>query len=216
MQQSDEQGKPEASANLEPLFIGAVHKEPKHKAVINNDEYFVFLPISGSSSRIKFKVDTGSQVNIIPASTFQTPRNIHIETSKPMFRLMHYSGNTLQIQCRCTFKCKDQSLDFCVVETNQSAVLGCKASQQLGLIKTAMNIGLVENIVAQFPKVFNGLGCLSQPYKISVDPSVTPVASPPRNQPVLLRTRLKQSLDEMESKHVIRKVDKPTDWIIQW
>ena len=64
-----------------------------------------------------------------------------------------------------------------------------------------------------FPKVFQGLGCLKKPYHIQVDPKVTPVVSTLKSQPVALRDRLKQSLDEMEADGVIEKVDQPTEWV---
>ena len=63
------------------------------------------------------------------------------------------------------------------------------------------------------PRLFQGLGCLKTPYHIETDPSVAPVVCPPRNQPVALRERLKQTLSEMESVGVIKKVDEPTDWV---
>ena len=50
-------------------------------------------------------------------------------------------------------------------------------------------------------------------YKIKADKSVTPVTHPPRKIPTALRSRLKETLDEMEKKGVIRKVDEPTDWV---
>ena len=43
--------------------------------------------------------------------------------------------------------------------------------------------------------------------------SVTPVVSPPRNQPAAIRERCKETLDEMEATGVIRKVDEPTEWV---
>ena len=65
----------------------------------------------------------------------------------------------------------------------------------------------------QYPKVFQGLGCLAKPYHIEVDPSVSPTLNHPRSQPAALRDRLKETLDEMEVKGVIRKVEQPTDWV---
>ena len=51
------------------------------------------------------------------------------------------------------------------------------------------------------------------PYHIQIDPSVTRVVSPPRNQPAAIRERCKETLDEMEATGVIRKVDEPTEWM---
>ena len=59
--------------------------------------------------------------------------------------------------------------------------------------------------------MFQGLGCLKEPYHIKIDTSVSPVMHPPRI-PTALRGKLKTALDEMEKLGVIRKVDEPTDW----
>ncbi|CAB4036002.1 Hypothetical predicted protein [Paramuricea clavata] len=65
----------------------------------------------------------------------------------------------------------------------------------------------VNDMASQFPKVFQGLGCFKKPYHIQVDSKVTPVVSTLKSQPVALRDRLKQSVDEMEADGVIEKVD---------
>jgi hypothetical protein len=42
---------------------------------------------------------------------------------------------------------------------------------------------------------------------------VKPVINPPRRVPTALREPLKLTLEEMERKNVIRKVDEPTEWV---
>ena len=120
-------------------------------------------------------------------------------------------------------KCNDKILKIFVVDTKQVPILGLQTSKDLNLIKLVMNVKLskrenttaksVNDMASQFPKVFQGLGCLKKPYHIQVDPKVTPVVSTLKSQPVALRDRLKQSLDEMEADGVIEKVDQPTEWV---
>ena len=50
-------------------------------------------------------------------------------------------------------------------------------------------------------------------YRIKVDLSVRPTICPPRNQPVALKSRIKEELDRMEQMKVIKKVEEPTDWV---
>ena len=71
----------------------------------------------------------------------------------------------------------------------------------------------VKEVIRQFPKVFQGLGCLEKPYRIQIDANVTPVVNQLKSQPVALRDRLKEALDEMEMGGVIEKVDQPTEWV---
>jgi len=42
---------------------------------------------------------------------------------------------------------------------------------------------------------------------------VTPVINPPRTIPAALRDRVKEELDDMEKRGVVRKVEEPTDWV---
>lgn len=61
--------------------------------------------------------------------------------------------------------------------------------------------------------MFSGLGKLQDPYDICLKPNVTPVVHPPRRVPLALHARLKQKLDDMEKSGVIKKTDKPTEWV---
>ena len=69
------------------------------------------------------------------------------------------------------------------------------------------------NIPDKFPSVFHGLGCLKEPYRIKVDPTVTPVVNPLRSTPVALREKLKKSLNEIKKTGVVEKVECPTQWV---
>ena len=110
--------------------------------------------------------------------------------------------------------CQQRPLLFYVVDTTQDPILGLAASQNLGIVKIVLNIAHdTKHPVAQFPKLFKGLGCLKTPYHIQTDSSITPVVNPPRNQPVAIRDRLKNTLDDMEKMGVVRRVDGPTDWV---
>ena len=100
-----------------------------------------------------------------------------------------------------------------MVRTDQCPILCFKASQELGLIKVVFNINNVDSLVKQFQCVFEGLGCLKTPYRIKIDPTIPPTICPPRNQPVALKSRIKEELERMEKMKVIKKVEEPTDWV---
>ena len=92
--------------------------------------------------------------------------------------------------------------------------LVCRHLRSLALSKLFLTSTVTRHRSTRMhPRLFQGLGCLKTPYHIETDPSVAPVVCPPRNQPVALRERLKQTLSEMESVGVIKKVDEPTDWV---
>ena len=70
-----------------------------------------------------------------------------------------------------------------------------------------------KDIKEKYANIFKGLGCLSQPYHIELDPDITLVVNPQRKIPVAIKDRLKVELEAMEKQGVIRKVDSPTDWV---
>ncbi|CAC5394816.1 unnamed protein product [Mytilus coruscus] len=127
-------------------------------------------------------------------------------------KITSYSGDKLKVGGKCSLHLKDKNCEFFVTDTNQSPLLGFKASHELGLIHVIMTIQTdVDDPVKSFPKVFTGLGCVEKPYHIKIDSSVNPVTNPPRKIPAALREKLKGTLKEMGDKEVIRKVDEPTD-----
>ena len=71
----------------------------------------------------------------------------------------------------------------------------------------------LKEVLQKYKQVFTGLGRLEKPYHIEVDPTVTPVVNPPRTVPAALRDRMKEELDDMGRRGVVRKVEEPTDWV---
>ena len=77
---------------------------------------------------------------------------------------------------------------------------------------TKLSEKLKEEVLQKYTQVFTGLGRLKKPYHIEVDPTVTPVVNSPRTVPAALRDRVKEELDDMARRGVVRKVEEPTDW----
>ena len=116
------------------LFIGAVSKT--NKTELQTDECYTTLDVEAVP--VKFKVDTGAQVNILPLHTFN---NLNTETSlvKSDTKLTSYSGNELHVKGTTCLKCADRQIEFYVVDMQQTPILGLKASQELGIIKIILN-----------------------------------------------------------------------------
>jgi len=199
-----------SSEEEETSFVGTVTKA---NTEISDKECYVTLTLHGTD--VKFKIDTGSQVNIIPNHIFETMNIDNVEVKPTKTCLTSYSGDKLIVIGKCKLNCMNQELDFYITKTNQPPILGFKASQDLQLIQVVCNVhrNKDNHIVKEFPSVFKGLGCLKQNYHIAIDKSVKPVINPPRKVPTALREPLKLTLEEMERKNVIRKVDKPTEWV---
>ena len=68
-------------------------------------------------------------------------------------------------------------------------------------------------LLAEFPDLFEGLGCLPGEHCIMLDENVTPVVEPCRKVPFALNDKLKIELDRMEKCDVIEKVVEPSEWV---
>lgn len=193
--------------------------------VIRNGRAFVELSCKPNNTRVNFKIDTGSQVNILPANVFFT-----LKTNAPLeqatSKLTTYNGhklNTLGV-CKiiCCFGNKSQSLGFYVVETESPLILGLKSCLEFSLIQFVHPVQHTivapldrSMILTEYYDVFQGIGLFKTECNIVLDPSVSPVVNPPRRVPIALRDRLKAELDRMESLGVIAKVTKPTPWLVR-
>ena len=205
---SSRKGGGESVGNIESehRLISAI----KTNTEITDSECYVNLQLQGTP--VKLKIDTGSQANILPQEVFQNLKRKPKLTQTPT-KLTSYTGDVLPIIGQCTLTCEGKDLEFFVVRTSQCPILCFKASQELGLIKVVLNINKADSLVKQFKDVFEGLGCLKTPYCIRIDLAVRPTICPPRNQPVALKSQIKEELDRMEQMKVIKKVEEPTDWV---
>ena len=191
------------------LFIGAVSR--MNKTEVQADECYTTLDVENVP--VKFKVNTGAQVKILPLHTYNS-LNTESELVKSDTKLTSYSDNELCVKGTTCLNCTNRKIEFYVVDTQQMPIMGLRASQELGIIKIVLNVSdTTQSIINQHPTLFKGLGCLKIPYKIQVDTTVSPVIVPPRNQSAPLREHLKEALNEMETQGVIRKVDEPTQWV---
>ena len=70
-----------------------------------------------------------------------------------------------------------------------------------------------EDIVAQFPELFNRLGFIKGSYQIELEEEAKPYSiMAPRRVPIPLLPKVKCELEKMERKGVISKINEPTDW----
>ena len=214
------------------LFVGSVTTEVQ----IHNEECYVMLPVQGHIT--KLKIDTGSQVNIMPFKHLKKIVESNPQINACTHNLVSYSKDKLTVlgtaKLPVTSKTDvEHELTFHIVKTNQPGLLGHTSSQNLGLIKVVMvakteeeqtkpdreeevtNLSeeLKEEILQKFTKVFTGLEHLEKPYHIEVDLTVTPVVNPRRTIPAALRVRVKEELDAMERRGVVHMVKEPADWV---
>ncbi|UYV75137.1 K02A2.6-like [Cordylochernes scorpioides] len=103
-----------------------------------------------------------------------------------------------------------------VVHHLEQPLLGFGACEDLQLVRRndlVINGTTDVNPEREFPKLFDGLGLLEQPYHIKLKEGAKPFSIPvPRREPLPLMPKLKEQLDAMVAQEVIKPVDEPTEW----
>ncbi|UYV61517.1 K02A2.6-like [Cordylochernes scorpioides] len=103
-----------------------------------------------------------------------------------------------------------------VVYHLEQPLLGVGACEDLQFVKrTDLLINGITDVnpEREFPKLFEGLGLLEQPYHIKLKEGAKPFPIPvPRRVPLPLMPKLKEQLDAMVAQEVIEPVDEPTEW----
>ena len=196
----------------------------------NNNEFTIFaigsesewtVDMDTNGSNVRFKLDTGAQVNVLPKSQYdKLLRRPKLKSTK--VKLTAYNGTNIPVVGRCIAriahkKNRDVPVMFVVAETSSPPILGLSTCENLNLIKRVMMVKSKEenvpSFMSEFDCCFGELGTLPKVHKITVNPNVPPVVHPPRRVPIALQPKLKEELDRMERLGVVSKVTEPTDWV---
>lgn len=212
-----------ASEEDPELFIGTVYNRncfALSSNVDRNTHWHTTMSIGVIRQRVKFKLDTGAEVNVLPIHIYNSTEKIK-KLEKRAVRITGYGGNTIPVEGVARLRC--QFGDVTKYETFVIAS-SCDVEPLLSL-DTCLRFNLVQRInevvvkpdtgvFLEYPDVFQGLGCIKdRKHTIVLQENATPVVHPPRKMPFALRERLKKELDWMEQLGVIQKVDYPTDWV---
>ena len=67
-------------------------------------------------------------------------------------------------------------------------------------------------MLEQYADLFSGFGKFPGEVSLEIDPSVTPVRSPPRRIPLHLRDKVKAEIDNLCSNDILEPVTEATEW----
>ena len=175
---------------------------------------------------LRFKIDTGAQVNIIDEVGFKAlnPKPKLLQEEKPTFA---YGVNT-PLQVHGTFEakvsCKGRSAnaEFFVVKGHFRCLLSFTTCSELKLVQILNQVSnrTVEPQLKfwskKFPSVFTEkLGCLKNfKLKLHIDKSVKPIQANPRNKPFHLLKIAEEQINKKLQMGVIEEVKgQPTEWL---
>ena len=179
-----------------------------------SDCAIVTVLIGKESVPMKFKVDTGSQCNLIPKDMYKKLKNKY-PSLHSNYRLSSYTNNPIPVYGKVNLPCKYRSQElndsFYVVSKKSPALLSLETSADLGLIKLTYAIDKQpvclsidkQTVLTEYNDLFQGIGLF---------PGFSPCSMPtsPRTHCV---NHLKREVKSMEEKGIIKKVTKPTEWV---
>ena len=209
---------------IEKIGINTVQSQAKDEFGVNNNEVMSFnlsaewtQMIEVNGKNIDFKIDTGSQVDIIRHKDY-----IKLEPKPELFKtgvtLNVYNNTVVPIHGKCVCDVKYGNMKvpiwFIVTEDNLPPVVGLQTSEKLSLIKRIVNnIKSRSGIEVSYQDCFGEIGCLSHTYHIELNDNAKPVVSPSRRIPHSLKPKVKMELDRMLEMNIIEQVERPTDWV---
>lgn len=138
------------------LFIDSISDKKSNK----DNCWIERLLVEGCT--VEFKLDTGSQVNILPQKIFESIKHQLSLKAYPV-KLEAYGGFRLKVagatECRVTHQGIQYNLKFVIVEDVCQPLLGIESCVELGLVRRVDSLDLVnlDLFKKQNKDVFEGL-----------------------------------------------------------
>ena len=131
--------KSEVNDSLPDLVDESEEEEYFINAVDNDQIHDWNMVLQTNDSQIEYKLDTGSQINIITKRTFQNldkKGKIHSTNAK----LTAYDGGNIEVIGKCILRVgklnrKTYPVEFFIVDTHSQSIIGLKTCERLDLIK---------------------------------------------------------------------------------
>ena len=200
---------------------------------------FVDLDISppastpASAKRLRFQVDSGCSCNTIHVTDLNKLAPVQVDPSP--VRLLYYSKTVIPTTGQATLQCNRHGQSYDIVVQIISAqhyfapLLGLADSTRMGIINydvdTANQLESTQTsplppgelsldyIKLANPELFEGLGKMSEPFSITLNPDVKPIQAPPHRYAAPKLPIIKEALDKLIQTGQLVRANEPTPWI---
>lgn len=213
----DTQVKQKRHVNVDSLFIGAVELKDR----TNSMEKAWHADIDIGEVTVKFKLDSGAEANILPLDIYRS-----LKRAAPMHptstMLVAYGGTKLKPEGVTNLQCNSHKVKVClpfyITGHSSIPILGKEACEKMQLLQKVETITTKhptskDELIAQHPTVFQGLGQFPGEHHIHVDSKIVPVIHGCRKIPLAVMSKLKSTLDQLLQADVIAPVTQPTPWV---
>jgi hypothetical protein len=175
-------------------------------------------PLIINQQVVPVKLDSCAQTNVMSHADWKTltPRPTIHPTD---IRLQAYPNFQIPVMGKCVtdVQLKDRSykVQFIVVPGKSPALLGRNACVKLDLVRrvNVVSAAPFDNVLDDYPDLFEGLGCLPGTVHIKLKPDAEPVVETCRRVPFSQLEPLKEELDKMVKARIIEPVEEPTEWV---
>ena len=168
---------------------------------------------------VKFQIDTGSTVNILPVNFV---KEMKIENTEIMLKTWNNKSykpiGEKRVIVRNPKNGKNYNVNFVICENEFMPIMGLRASEQMNLIELKhKNFEQTNKIeVDQNAEVFKRkLGTLRGKHRLQIKENAQPYIMPDRRVSIAMKEKLKYELDELTKLGVIAPVEEPTEWLSQ-
>ena len=196
------------------LVVEETHLDSAFLGPLGQTSWTVDIAVNGVF--LTFKVDTGVEVTAVSEQAYRALGRMKLEkTSKTLFGPTKISLQVMG-QIQATLRDAEHTCQQTVYVVNglRNNLQGFPAIQAFHLL-TQINVieDYGKNVYDRFPKLFQGLGTLDEPYHIKLKANATPFALvTARNVLLPLLNKVKEHLVNMEATGVISRVEVPTEW----
>ncbi len=169
---------------------------------------------------VRFRIDTGARCNtMVLDELHKIGLQENLESSKTVLR--SYTNHQIKpvgaVNVETTYGNLTVPVQFEVIDISQENIICGATAEILNLVR---RINTVEEQSDHIPEEFYDIpdlttatGALPGEYTIKLDPTAKGVVHAPRRQPAALKSKIIDTLKQMEQNKHIVKVDEPTEWV---
>ena len=201
-------------------------------SLASGDRRRLFSRLIVDGRTVRFLLDCGSTVNLLPAS-FVDGLAVQLRPATTPLRMFDdtalKTAGVITAMVQHPRTKRQSKLDFHVAAKHQQAILGLEACLEFDLLEVREeNICTVSappsllseskpltraEVLAAYGDLFEGLGTLAGNIHLDVDPAVTPVQMPLRRLPIPIKESVQRELQQMCKIGIIEPVTEPSAWI---
>lgn len=197
----------------------------QHERVLslhNADIKRLYSHLDVSGKPVRFLLDGGSTVNLIPRSLAES-LSFHLRPPEAVLEMfdnkkLDTCGMTsVEVRHPITGQCR--VLDFYVTNVNKQPLLGLQSCLLFDLLtvreENICSVTAMSNdkIKEKYADLFEGYGLLEGKVRLEVDNSVTPVRLPLRKLPIPIKDKVEKEIQTLKENNIIREIIGPTPWI---